>query len=284
MKKPFRIAALAALAVAAVAPSIALAQAFPSKPIRLICPFPPAGAVDIASRAIANELQKNLGQPVTVENRPGAGGNLGGEMAAKAPADGYTLFMTTSGIQAINPALYSKMSYDPNKDLVPVAPLVSLNNVLVLHPSVPGHVGARRDRGGQGESGQDHLCLVRQRDFDPHVGRAVQAPYRREHAAHPLQGQRSRGRRPDRRAGEHDVRQHPVFAAAHQGRQAQGPGHHGRQARPGPARPAHHRRSRRGRGTNRACGSASPSRPPRRRTSSRSSTPRRCAGPRPPSS
>jgi tripartite-type tricarboxylate transporter receptor subunit TctC len=138
MKKPFRIAALAAVAAAVIAPSIALAQAFPSKPIRLICPFPPAGAVDIASRAIANELQKSLGQPVTVENRPGAGGNLGGEMAAKAPADGYTLFMTTSGIQAINPALYSKMNYDPNKDLVPVAPLVSLNNVLVLHPSVPG--------------------------------------------------------------------------------------------------------------------------------------------------
>jgi tripartite-type tricarboxylate transporter receptor subunit TctC len=71
-----------------------------------------------------------------VENRPGAGGNLGGEAAAKAAPDGYTLFMSTSGIQAINPALYAKMNFDPNKDLVPVAPLVSLNNVLVLHPSV----------------------------------------------------------------------------------------------------------------------------------------------------
>ena len=139
MKTKFKIAALAALSAAALAPAIAFGQAFPTKAIRLICPFPPAGAVDIASRAIANELQKTLGQPVAVENRPGAGGNLGGEMAAKSAADGYTLFMTTSGIQAINPALYSKMSYDPNKDLVPVAPLVSLNNVLVLHPSVPGN-------------------------------------------------------------------------------------------------------------------------------------------------
>jgi tripartite-type tricarboxylate transporter receptor subunit TctC len=114
----------------------AAAQNYPSKPIHLICPFPPAGSVDIASRAIANELTKTLGQPVSVENRPGAGGNLGGEAAARSAPDGYTLFMTTSGIQAINPALYAKMNFDPNKDLVPVAALVSLNNVLVLNPGV----------------------------------------------------------------------------------------------------------------------------------------------------
>jgi tripartite-type tricarboxylate transporter receptor subunit TctC len=115
---------------------VAQAQGYPNKPIRLICPFPPGGAVDIASRAIAAELSKNLGQPVTVDNRPGAGGNIGGAEAARSAPDGYTLFMTTSGIQAINPALYSKMPFDPNKDLMPVVGLVSLNNVLVLHPSV----------------------------------------------------------------------------------------------------------------------------------------------------
>jgi tripartite-type tricarboxylate transporter receptor subunit TctC len=123
------------LALAVAVP--AAAQGFPSKPLRLICPFPPAGAVDIASRATAHELTKILGQPVAVENRPGAGGNLGGAEAARAAPDGHTLFMTTSGIQAINPVLYAKMPFDPNKDLAPVAPLVSLNNVLVLHPSVP---------------------------------------------------------------------------------------------------------------------------------------------------
>src|SRR5207249_9169432 len=85
----------------------------------------------------AHELTRILGQTVTVENKPGAGGNLGGAEVARAAPDGYTLLMTTSGIQAINPALYAKMPFDPNKDLVPVAPLVSLNNVLVLHPSVP---------------------------------------------------------------------------------------------------------------------------------------------------
>src|SRR5205085_10460545 len=74
---------------------------------------------------------------VTVDNKPGAGGNLGGAEAARSAPDGYTIFMTTSGIQSINPTLYAKMPFDPNKDLTPVAPLVSLNNVLVLHPSVP---------------------------------------------------------------------------------------------------------------------------------------------------
>ncbi|MFZ4760398.1 MAG: Bug family tripartite tricarboxylate transporter substrate binding protein [Burkholderiaceae bacterium] len=128
--------ALAAGALATLAPGLARAQAFPAKPIRLICPFPPGGAVDIASRAIAAELSRLMGQPVNVDNRPGAGGNIGGLEAVRSAADGYTLFMTTSGIQAINPALYAKMPFDPNKDLTPVAALVGLSNVLVVHPSV----------------------------------------------------------------------------------------------------------------------------------------------------
>jgi tripartite-type tricarboxylate transporter receptor subunit TctC len=120
------LAAGLALAAAAFGAS---AQTYPAKPIRLICPFTPGGAVDIASRAIAAELSRTLGQPVNVENRPGAGGNIGGVEAAKAAADGYTLFMTTSGISAVNPLLYKKMPFDPMKDLAPVAALVSLSNV-----------------------------------------------------------------------------------------------------------------------------------------------------------
>jgi tripartite-type tricarboxylate transporter receptor subunit TctC len=123
-------------AVTLATASLAHAQGYPAKPIRLICPFPPGGAVDIASRAIALELSKTMGQSVIVENKPGAGGNIGGAEAARSAPDGYTLFMTTSGINAINPALYAKMPFDPNKDLVPVSALVSLSNVLVLHPSV----------------------------------------------------------------------------------------------------------------------------------------------------
>ncbi len=122
--------------VQAQAQAQAQAQVFPSKPIRLVCPFPAAGAVDIAARAIALELSKNLNLPVTVENRPGAGGNIGSAEVVRAAPDGYTLLMTTSGIQAINPFLYSKMPFDPNKDLQPVSVLVSLNNVLVVNPAV----------------------------------------------------------------------------------------------------------------------------------------------------
>src|SRR5512140_1202101 len=126
------------LLLALLAPTLgAQAQSYPSKPIRLVCPFPPGGAVDIASRAVAHELTQILGQPVTVDNRPGAGGNIGAEITAKSAPDGYTLLMTTSGIMGINPALYSKLPFDPIKDFAPISMLVSLNNVLVLHPSVP---------------------------------------------------------------------------------------------------------------------------------------------------
>lgn len=124
-------------AVALLLPALALAQSFPSKPLRMVVPFTPAGAVDIATRATANEMQKVLGQPVAVENKPGAGGNLGVLEVARSAADGYSIVMSTSGIQAINPFLYSKMPLDVNKDLAPVAPIVSLNNVLVVHPSFP---------------------------------------------------------------------------------------------------------------------------------------------------
>jgi tripartite-type tricarboxylate transporter receptor subunit TctC len=123
-------------AVALAFPLLVHGQSYPSKPIRLVAPFTPAGAVDIATRATAHELQRILGQPVTVENKPGAGGNLGVLDVARSAPDGYSVVMSTSGIQAINPFLYSKMPLEVNKDLAPVAPIVALNNVLVVHPSV----------------------------------------------------------------------------------------------------------------------------------------------------
>jgi tripartite-type tricarboxylate transporter receptor subunit TctC len=123
-------------AIALALPLLVHGQSYPSKPIRLVAPFTPAGAVDIATRATAHELQRILGQPVTVENKPGAGGNLGVLDVARSAPDGYSVVMSTSGIQAINPFLYSKMPLEVNKDLAPVAPIVALNNVLVVHPSV----------------------------------------------------------------------------------------------------------------------------------------------------
>jgi len=129
-----RLILLLALAVTALG---AQAQTYPNKPIRLVCPFPPGGAVDIASRSVAQALSQQLGQPVTVDNRPGAGGNIGAEIVAKAAPDGYTLLMATSNILAINPALYSKVPFDSLKDFAPISIVVSLNNVLVLNPGVP---------------------------------------------------------------------------------------------------------------------------------------------------
>jgi tripartite-type tricarboxylate transporter receptor subunit TctC len=126
----------AAIPLVALPSAPLFAQSYPTKTIRLICPFPPGGAVDIACRALSAELSKQLGTTVAVENRPGAGGNVGLVEAVKSAPDGYTLYMSTSGIQAINPVLYSKMPADPNKELAPISALVSLNNVLVLHPSV----------------------------------------------------------------------------------------------------------------------------------------------------
>ena len=106
------------------------AQTYPSKPVRLVVPYAPGGATDIIARAAAAELTKTLAQPVVVENRPGAGGNVGAELVAKSAPDGYTMVMSASSLHGITPFLYSKLNYDPNKDLVPVIVFASFANVL----------------------------------------------------------------------------------------------------------------------------------------------------------
>jgi len=126
----------ASLVLAALAPQGVFAQAYPTKSVRLIVPYAPGGATDIISRAAALELSKTLAQPVVVDNRPGAGGNLGSEMAARSAPDGYTMVMTASSLHGITPALYTKLSYDPNKDLAPVIVLASFSNVLVVNPGL----------------------------------------------------------------------------------------------------------------------------------------------------
>ena len=128
--------ALAAVLVAVYVSVPVHSQGFPSKPVRLVCPYAPGGATDIISRAIALELAKNLGQPVTVENRPGAGANLGAELVARSAPDGYTLLMGGGSLHGITPALYTKLTYDPNKDLAPLIALAGFSNVLVVNPGV----------------------------------------------------------------------------------------------------------------------------------------------------
>jgi tripartite-type tricarboxylate transporter receptor subunit TctC len=112
-------------------------QAWPTRPIRLIAPFPPAGAVDLVGRPIALRLQETLGQQILFENRPGAGGNIGAEAVAKAPADGYSLLMAAVTTHAISATLYQKLGYDLQKDLVPVSLAANSPHVLIAHPSLP---------------------------------------------------------------------------------------------------------------------------------------------------
>jgi hypothetical protein len=99
----------------------AAAQSWPTKPVKIVVNFPPGGAADQIARAIGVPLGEALGQPVVVENRGGANGNLGGEVVAKSPADGYTLLMSSGGMVSVNPHIYARMPFDPAKDLVPVA-------------------------------------------------------------------------------------------------------------------------------------------------------------------
>jgi tripartite-type tricarboxylate transporter receptor subunit TctC len=125
-----------AAAVFALTSITAGAQAYPAKPVRLILPFPPGGPSDLLGRPLGAKLGELLGVPVVVDNRPGAGGNLGLELAAKSPPDGYTIVLS-SPLVAISPSLYSKLNYDPQKDLAPISRVAVIQNVLLVHPSVP---------------------------------------------------------------------------------------------------------------------------------------------------
>lgn len=120
-------------------PLVAAAQAtdFPSKSIRIVVPFPPGGATDAAARLVAQKMGDHWGQPVVVDNRAGAGGNVGSDFVAKSVPDGYTLVMGVTGSHAINISLYSKMPYDPLADFIPISQVAVVPNVLVVHPSVP---------------------------------------------------------------------------------------------------------------------------------------------------
>jgi len=115
----------------------ALAQTWPTKPIRLVVPFTPGGSSDILARAVGQKLSEAWGQPVVIDNVPGAGGSLGTDRVAKAAPDGYTLLMGHIGTLAVNPSIYPKLPYDPVKSFTPVAWVASVPNVLVVHPSVP---------------------------------------------------------------------------------------------------------------------------------------------------
>jgi tripartite-type tricarboxylate transporter receptor subunit TctC len=120
-----------------VVANFAYAQGYPSKAIRFIAPFPPGGSSDVLCRVLGQKLSDFVGQPVVVENRAGASGNIGHEFAAKQPADGYTLVLTNNAALAINPHLFKRLGFDPQNDFAPVSMVASAGQVLVVHPSVP---------------------------------------------------------------------------------------------------------------------------------------------------
>ncbi|HTS21999.1 MAG TPA: tripartite tricarboxylate transporter substrate binding protein [Casimicrobiaceae bacterium] len=117
----------------------ASAQPYPNKPIRLVVPFPPAGTTDILAREVGQRLTEVLGQSVVIDNRPGAGGNIGSDLVAKSAPDGYTLLMATVGTHAINASLYSRMPYDHIRDFAPIVLVAGVPNVLEVTPSLPVH-------------------------------------------------------------------------------------------------------------------------------------------------
>jgi len=124
------------LACCALVALPAYAQDYPRRPVRLVVPFPPGGGNDIVARAVAQELGKSLGQQFVVDNRAGAGGAIGAELAARSPADGYTLFLGGVGSHVVNPSLHAKLSYDPIRDFAPVTLIASAPSVLVVNPSL----------------------------------------------------------------------------------------------------------------------------------------------------
>jgi tripartite-type tricarboxylate transporter receptor subunit TctC len=132
-----KIRSLMLVAAMALAAGTAAAQSFPSKPVRMVVTFPTGGAPDILARTISEKINPAWGQTVVVDNKPGAGGNIGAEFVARAPADGYTLVMGTVGTHSINGSLYAKMPYDMVKDFAPVTLIASTPNLLVVNNDVP---------------------------------------------------------------------------------------------------------------------------------------------------
>ncbi len=152
-RRSFLQLAIGAAALPAVS-RITWAQAYPSRPVRIIVPAAPSGAFDIMARLIGRWLSERLGQPFVIDNRPGAAANIGTEAAVRAPADGYTLLIVGT-TQATNAALYDKLNFDLIRDIAPIAGVFRGALVIVVHPSVPARFGRRRREPPCGRAVQD---------------------------------------------------------------------------------------------------------------------------------
>jgi len=178
---------VALMLVLAMGSQLAPAQTYPSKPVRIIVAFPPGGGVDIVARTMGPRLSEALGQPVVVDNRAGAAGIVGTDLAAKSPADGHTVFIGTLGNLSVNPLLYAKLPFDVGRDFAPLTLVVSVTFVLYVHPSLPVKtvkdlIALTRSRPGQinyassGNGGAPHLAAEL---FNSMVGvKMVHVPYK----------------------------------------------------------------------------------------------------------
>ena len=154
MIAPFRSLVAVLLVCIAAIPFGTKAQTYPARPVRIVVPFPPSGAADLLTRALGKKLSEVWNQPVVADNRPGAGGNIGAEAAAKSAPDGYTLLMGAVTTHAVSMSLYAKLGYDIEKDLAPVSLVANVPHILVAHPSVPGKnlgelIGYLKAQGGK---------------------------------------------------------------------------------------------------------------------------------------
>ena len=151
-----RVAALVLGCVLTATTAQAQQTPYPSRPLRLILPFPPGGSTDLLGRALAERLGESLRQPVVPENRPGAGGNVGAEAAARSAPDGYTLVLCAPSL-AISPSLYRKLNYDPLRDLVPVALVLNISYTLVGAPNVPYRTAGEIVAAAKAKIGRAHV-------------------------------------------------------------------------------------------------------------------------------
>jgi tripartite-type tricarboxylate transporter receptor subunit TctC len=166
-----RLSLVAVAAVAALSSGSAWGQAYPNRPLRIVAPFPAGGLADVLARAVGDEMSKSLGQPVVVENRTGAGGNVGAEVVASSPPDGYTIMMSSAGILSINEFLYSKMPFDAGTAFAPITLVADMPVLLVVHPNT-GITNVREfvaktkaepnklNFGSPGNGTTGHLCLA----------------------------------------------------------------------------------------------------------------------------
>ncbi len=176
----------AALLTALCAPALQ-AQTWPARSVRIVVPFPPGGATDIIARLVAEQMTRDWGQPVVVENRAGAGGTIGTDLVAKAAPDGYTLLLATLATNAIAPAVYPKLPYDPERDFTAITPLAGTVSAIAINPSIPARTLAEfidyaRQRPGQlafsspGAGVSAHLAME---DFAQVAGlRMIHVPYK----------------------------------------------------------------------------------------------------------